>query len=277
MPRSCLCAARNLLRAGLVLFAAHVSRPRFTDTCGAQDFRNGEQAALLLSASRSVSGQGEPDMKINRVLEGPRDSASQQIQIEDREPDAFFSTRMEFAQHCFNNTQSLIRAIDDKANSLIASVGILTGALGVLISAALNLKPDSFWSNVLTVGEVILTLAYLLTAFGVIYPATLVNKALPNSLRPDTAAPGLMFPLMLISRYSANGKADEEMYFAQLQASTPDDLLRDYANQIVEISTIYQYKQGQLATCMRNFRWLSIQWIISAVILVIAIMLLSVR
>jgi len=183
--------------------------------------------------------------------------------------------RLDFAQRCFISAQELNRNIDFKANFLITAVGLLTTALGVVASAALssNIQPEVPFPDVLRAIGAISLLAYLLMAFNVTYTATRVYQALPNTLHPDTQAPGLMFPLMVLTRFKVDGNVSEQKYLDTLSRATPQELLYDYTNQIMEISNIYRYKQAQINLSIRRFQWLSILWIISMVMLVVIIVL----
>ncbi len=195
--------------------------------------------------------------------------SDEQAEIDDR----LLSTRHRFAEQSFNNAQALNRAIDQKANYLIAAVGILTTALGILASGALSARLSLEWPGVLKAAALLLVLAYLLTAFGVVYPAAQVYRALANVLHPNTAAPGLLFPLMIVSRFVSEGKPDERKYFNRLSTATEGELLYDYANQIVEVSNIYRHKHTQINRSIERFRWLSVLWLATAMLLMLTILL----
>lgn len=106
-------------------------------------------------------------------------------------------------------------------------------------------------------------------AFAVISNATRVLAPAINTLRPNTQAPGLLFPLMVLSRTGG----DEDVYFRRLRGATPEHMLHDLANQIVEVSNVYQTKQRQLDRALRRFRWLSMLWIMVMLLLSVAIAL----
>jgi hypothetical protein len=177
--------------------------------------------------------------------------------------EALVRFRLDFAQRCFVNIQELNRFMDQKAGLLIAAVGILTAAIGTLATKSLSAAAASelqVWLRLISGG---LLAVYLFTGFLAVFSATRVFAALGNILRPETSSPGLIFPLILLSRY----KADEDSYFARLSTSAPEDFLRDYSNQIMEISNIYRSKQRLVNLSVARFKWLSILWIAAMLVL----------
>lgn len=185
--------------------------------------------------------------------------------------DGAIRSRLDFAERCFINVQDLSRFMDQKASYVIAAVALLTTALGTiaLASGAFQAATDSDWRLVLRGLGIVLILGYLVMAFLVIYAATRVYSALPHLLRRRTEAPGLIFPLIVLSRFRIDDEVDEEMYYEKLSSVAPHDILRDYSNQIVEISNIYQLKQRRINESLRFFRWLTINWIVTMVLLLV--------
>src|SRR3954453_7660864 len=117
--------------------------------------------------------------------------------------------RLSFAREVFANVQDLTRTMAQKANNLQASVALLTAPLGILASNAITADTNDDLQRLFKGAGVILIVVYLLMAFDVIYVAAKVYQARTQSVRPDTTAPGMLFPLMLLERYSVGGKADE--------------------------------------------------------------------
>src|SRR5205085_9863877 len=114
----------------------------------------------------------------------------------------------------------------------------------------------------------VLTLAYLLVAFNVLFRATQVFGARIGAVNPETTSPGMIFPLMVVKRHQKLGKPDEDLYLRRLLNARPQDLLHDYANQIIEISSIYQHRQKKLNESVKQFQWLSVVWVVTALVLV---------
>jgi hypothetical protein len=81
----------------------------------------------------------------------------------------------------------------------------------------------------------------------------------------------MLFPLMLLERYSVEGKADEEAYLKRLQRIEPKEILHDYANQIIEVSDIYRAKQKLVNLTLNQFRWLSILWVVTMLVLTLIV------
>lgn len=170
--------------------------------------------------------------------------------------------RVEYAHRCFTNTQELIRFMDQKAGFVLAAVGILSAALGTLITNAFDGNATTVLQISLRYVGIVFFLAYLLVGFAVILIATSVFIAIPNRLRPDTTAPGLLFPLILLKKFQSH----EEMYRQTLCEITPDGVLHDYANQIMEIANIYQAKQKHVNRSILLFRWSSVLWLITTLL-----------
>lgn len=185
--------------------------------------------------------------------------------------DALNKTRIDFAERCFINAQELSRFMDQKASFLLSAVALQTGAAGILASKAVDAGTELDWQVVLKAFGFASFLIYAGIAFVVIYNATRVFRALPNLLPSDTAAPGLIFPLMLLQRYKPGQDVGEDNYLSRLLAVKPEDILHDYANQIVEVSSIYQRKQEQINRSIKLFQYLNIAWIATVLLLLATI------
>lgn len=175
-------------------------------------------------------------------------------------PDALVRARLDFAQRCFTNVQELTRFMDQKAGSLISAVSLLNIALGIVVGQALRL-PAGGSLTLLHLANVAVLAIYLVLAVIVIVLATSTFRALPNLLRQSTSAPGLMFPLILLKRVRVDAQAEEKRYLQTLRQVEAHDMLQDYANQIVEISAIYEVKQLRVNRAITLFHWLCLSWI----------------
>ena len=196
--------------------------------------------------------------------------------------ETLFRTRLDYVMRSFMNTQDLIRFMDQKAGYLLSAVGLLTTALGIVAAKALDANTNLTWYleisspgllAVLKVLALISFVGYLLLAFVVLTSATKVFKALPNMLKGVSTAPGLIFPLILLEKYKKGYSADDAGYYTQLLNVQGNDILHDFADQVMEISNIYQRKQQQINTSIKWFEYLGVAWIIS-VILLLAITIL---
>lgn len=196
--------------------------------------------------------------------------------------ETLFKARLDYVMRSFINTQDLIRFMDQKAGYLLSAVGLLTTALGIVAAKALDANANLTWQlelsspgliAVLKVVALISFVSYLLLAFVVLTSATKVFKALPNMLKRATTAPGLIFPLILLEKYKYVSSAEDDRYYTQLLNVQGNDILHDFADQLMEISNIYQRKQQQINASIRWFEYLSIAWIVS-VILLLAITIL---
>lgn len=175
--------------------------------------------------------------------------------------------RLDYANKCFQNMQELIRFMDQKAGFVLAAVGILSAALGSLVTSIFQQTPTNPTQAALLVVSQGLLVAYLLIAFLVIWVAIRVFTARPNTLAVDTTAPGLIYPLILLKKFQSS----EMLYLEKLAGMTPTEILHDYANQIMEIANIYRVKQTHVNQSIRLFQWSSILWL--ATVLVSLVML----
>jgi hypothetical protein len=189
--------------------------------------------------------------------------------------DAAAQTQLDFAHSAFSNIQELNRTMDQKASNLLAAVALLTAALGLVVSRVITVTVQQDWQRILKGAGILLVLVYLLLAFAVIFVATSIYQARSQRVSARTAAPGMLFPLMLLQRFSVADQAIEAAYLARLRTVQLDDILQDYANQIIEVSIIYEAKQKQVNLCLRLFRWVGIFWFVTMLVVVMIIVVLQ--
>jgi hypothetical protein len=178
-------------------------------------------------------------------------------------PDNLARLKQDFAEKCFSNAQDLSRMMDQKAGYLLSAVGLLTTALGIVAAKALDVVPASTSTMVIKAAGSAFFLAYVIDAFLVVYNATRVYQALPNTMKRNPEAPGLIFPLVILNSYKTDQRTDEEIYYHKLLEINHIQILHDYANEIVDISLIYQRKQRYVNRGAGLFRWLSMFWIVT--------------
>jgi len=190
--------------------------------------------------------------------------------------ETLFKTRLDYVMRSFMNAQDLVRFMDQKAGYLLTAVGLLTTALGIVAAKALDANANLAWQVEISAPELVTILkalalisfvSYMVLAFIVLSNATTVFKALPNLLKRTSKAPGLIFPLILLEKYRSDDSVDEDSYYDQLLKVQGNDVLHDFANQVMEVSNIYQRKQRQINTSIKWFEYLSISWIISVLLL----------
>lgn len=192
----------------------------------------------------------------------------------DAASDTSVQTQLDFARSAFANIQELNRTMDAKANYLLASVALLTAALGLVASRAVAVTVHEDWQRLLKGTAILLMLVYLLVAFAVIFVATGIYQARSPRHSAATRAPGMLFPLMLLQRYTVEGQADESAYLDRLRTLQADDILQDYSNQIIEVSIIYEAKQEQVNRCLSLFRWTGFLWLITMLVIVMVVVVL---
>ena len=185
-------------------------------------------------------------------------------------PDAALQMQLAFAQSVFGNVQDLNRTMDQKASSLLGAVGLLTAALGLVASRAIVASAQDDWQRILKGTAILLMVVYLLLVFAIIYVATTIYQARTHRVSAPTTAPGMLFPLMLLDRFSVAGNVDETAYLSRLRTLQTDDVLQDYAYQIIEVSIIYREKQQQVNLGLRLFRWTGFLWLVTMLVVVVA-------
>jgi hypothetical protein len=197
---------------------------------------------------------------------------TEELQQAELTTDTLFKARLDYVMRSYINIQELIRFMDQKAGYLLAAMVLLTTALGIVATKALDASANLTWqinlsipaiTDAIKVLALIAFASYLVLAFLVLITATRVYKALPNTLNPNSTAPGLIFPLMLLERYKKDNDADEDSYFKRLLNVQGNDILHDYSNQVMETSKIYQTKQRQINASIKWFQYLNIAWITS--------------
>lgn len=172
------------------------------------------------------------------------------------------NARLYFAQSNLENLQNLVRFIDQKAAFILTAVGVLTAALFTLVAGTVFAPAKTTLDAVAKVILGLATLIYTLLASLVVYAAAQIYTAGSAALRPDTRAPGMIFPLTVLQRYNA----DEVSYHAKLVDLSYEEMLHDYANQMMEVSSIYEQKHRFVNASIGRFRWLCVAWIVAVLI-----------
>ena len=197
--------------------------------------------------------------------------AIQEIEQEQLSGPDLAKARLDFAQRCLVNAQDLNRMIDLKANFLLSAVALMTAALGIVASQALEVSVDAGLGIALKAVGLVSFLAYVVLAFMVVYASTQVFRALGITLTQESWAPGLIFPLTVLERHKADDVVNEEMYFRRMATVSSNDIIRDYSNQVLEISAIYHRKQAHINTGVRLFQYLSVSWIVTMLLLLLLV------
>lgn len=174
-----------------------------------------------------------------------------------------------FAMQGLQNSQDLVRFLDQKAGLVITAVSILTAAIGALLIEAIRGAPVGVFGLAIRGAIGVGVLLYMLLAFAVISWAIRVLMPAVNRLLPDSHALGLIFPLMVLQRTDA----DDAVYTRRVVQASIEDLIHDFANQILEVSYVYKEKHEQLGKVMRYFRWLSILWVLLMLLLSVSVAL----
>jgi hypothetical protein len=150
--------------------------------------------------------------------------------------------------------------MDQKASYLLSAVALLTAALGIVASKSLDASTELEWQFAIKVLGLIGFAGYMLTGFAVIFNATRVFRAHSSLLKRRSSSPGLIFPLAVLAQFKADDPSHEERYADRLSGLSLKEITHDYANQILEVSTIYEVKQNLVNLALRLFHLLTVLW-----------------
>ena len=190
-----------------------------------------------------------------------------QVDHDGPSPESALKMRLEFAERCFINSLELVRFMDLKANYLLSAVALLTAALGVVASKSLDVPVSNDWQFWLKSAGLGFFLLFVATAFSVIYNATRVFRASSTVIPGRSMPTSLIFPLAIMGQFKAESGQDVERYESTMLNVQPADILRDYSNQIFQISSIYERKHHRINLSLDLFRWLTIFWVITILLL----------
>ena len=162
--------------------------------------------------------------------------------------------RIEFARDNLHGIQQLILAMDQKSYLVLVIMGVTSAAFfsfagGVLGKVTHGLGPglivpaSAAWFLI----EAALVLWFALRSIqGVVAaPATI-------------DAPALVFPVALMKRYDG----DAQRYFDRLHTLDSDDILRDYAAEIIKTSSVYVEKFHQVEEAVHALYRSLVPWLI---------------
>jgi hypothetical protein len=160
------------------------------------------------------------------------------------DPDNVLWMRLEFLHRNFTNTQELITFMDQKAGHLLTAVGVLSATLGVLAMSFFNIKPtptDIIGVRLQTSGAIVLIIYFLLLFLAILKTLLVVMpRKVKSTVCTDVA--GLIFPLMVLE--SCHG--DPRTYVQKVAGITYNELLHEYADQVVSVAEIYKLKHERL-------------------------------
>lgn len=166
-----------------------------------------------------------------------------------------------FARHVFDNGQNLIARMDGKAGAVLVIVGLLTSSL---LAATSRFKPDL---NSLNFNHYVIY-ALLLTFFVAIIAVVLEIKSVLLARLGDNEntsdSPRLIFPSNIISMYGSSSKN----YYNKISNLSSDEMIRNYSQQIVANSRIFNTKAVHVNKAIKAMLTASIVWLMECVALI---------
>jgi|GEM_PF-1066621 hypothetical protein len=188
------------------------------------------------------------------------------VQEQELQPRDLIRLRVDFAIRSMLHIQELVRFMDQKSGLVLTAVGILTTAQGAFLLRMLSMAAVSPLQQGVRAAAIGCALIYILTAFSVIFAGTKVFTPSVAPRRPNSKAPGLLFPLAILQKQGGN----EDTYHQRIMQAMPSDLLHDLSNQIVEISNIFKAKSRYLDSVFWRFRLLCVLWLTLMLLLVLS-------
>ncbi len=164
--------------------------------------------------------------------------------------------RINLVQRTLDNTQMLVRAMETKAAFTLTATGVLSASIFGIIQA---LRTPTFNEGLVIA---VCIVVYVVMASMTMLSASRVYIASGTTLNPNPNTAGLLFPLMILQRYND----DFDAYHKQWTSISTNELLRDYAHQVLEVSNIYRAKQRNVNRTLRLFRVLCLCWIVVATV-----------
>ena len=166
--------------------------------------------------------------------------------------------RIEFAQETLRGIQLLIQLLDQKSYLVLVIMGVTSAAFFSIVGAYLGkierlLSPQSM---------VPLLAAWFLVEAGLVlwYCLKSIQGVVAKPVAMD--APNLVFPHSLLRHY----EGDPQRYFDRLRNLAADDMLRDYAAEIIKTSTIFVEKSDQVNDAVRALYRSMLPWMVGILV-----------
>ena len=165
--------------------------------------------------------------------------------------------QQDFCRETLNNVQSLIGRMDLKAGVVLTVASLLSAAIYALGSCFFSKGVYPQYLCRFLVGAVIIY--FLLFAY-ILWEATRVFIARTAMMGNYSGALQMLYPLLILKTF----KSDKD--YAEKSANlSHQDILADYANQIMECSNIYRLKHQHVNRAIRTLAVLLIPWFIFVV------------
>ena len=170
------------------------------------------------------------------------------------------SERITFARNVYANVQELIRFMDQKSGFALVITSLLTTAAFAIINIYTRIT-EQFGPEKYVL--IILIIWYFFHMAQVIWNAFHTLRARPHLLKNGCESPEMMFPLLILTRH----KKSASDYLEKLTHLSGEDILANYAQQIMEVSNIYAIKQSHVNKSFTFLQLSLIPWIILITIL----------
>lgn len=160
--------------------------------------------------------------------------------------------QQDFCKETLNNVQSLIGRMDLKAGVVLTIASLLSAAIYALGSCFFSKGVYPQYLCRFLVGALIIY--FLLFAY-ILWEATRVFIARTAMMGNYSGAPQMLYPLLILKTF----KSDKD--YAEKSANlSHQDILADYANQIMECSNIYRLKHQHVNRAITGLAILLIPW-----------------
>lgn len=160
--------------------------------------------------------------------------------------------QQDFCRETLNNVQNLIGRMDLKAGIVLTVASLLSTAIYGLVSCFFSrgVYPQDLCRFLVGV----LIIYFLLLAY-ILWEATRIFIARTAMMGNYSGAPQMLYPLLILKTF----KSDKD--YAKKSANlSHQDILADYANQIMECSNIYRLKHQHVNRVITGLAILLILW-----------------
>lgn len=159
--------------------------------------------------------------------------------------------QQDFCKGALDNIQNLINRMDMKAGIIMTVVGLLSAALYALLAVLIKGK------YIIGAGFIFfLVVFYFCVMTYILWQTMRIFLVRHATFENHSQAPRMLFPLLILQHFKT-----EKEYAARAIKLTHEDIIADYANQIMECSNIYNLKIEPIDKAIKAMKYLSELWL----------------
>lgn len=166
--------------------------------------------------------------------------------------------QQDFCKGALDSIQSLINRMDLKAGIILTIIGALSAGLYALLGVLTKCDLASLHGNWLLIVVIIL---YFLNIIYILWQTMSVFLARNATVGNYSQAPLMLYPLLILRAF----KSDKD-YAERAKQLTHNEIIADYANQVMECSNIYKLKHEHVNKAIKALGLLLLLWLAFIVI-----------